>query len=110
MKLPRGKDAIVEIEKIRDYCLSEEHLRGRHKERVFAATLGLTARESEKLRSALLQVAIANDAIPGITDEYGARYIIDFDMEHDGKRATVRSCWIVRTDETAPRFVTCFVL
>jgi len=32
----------VETRKLRDYCLSPEHPRGRHKARVFASALGLT--------------------------------------------------------------------
>ncbi len=34
MKLPNAENAVVEIAKLRDYCLSEDHLRGRHKARV----------------------------------------------------------------------------
>jgi hypothetical protein len=40
MNLPGGGDAIVDIAKLRDYCLDSRHPRGRHKARVFAATLG----------------------------------------------------------------------
>jgi len=41
VKLPNGEYAIVEIEKLRDYCLSLIHPHGRHKARVFASVLGL---------------------------------------------------------------------
>ena len=34
---------IVDLAKLRDYCLNEEHPRGRHKARVFRSRLGLTA-------------------------------------------------------------------
>ena len=50
MKLPNCQRAVVDIEKLRDYCLSTEHPRGRHKARVFATTLGLTADNAELLR------------------------------------------------------------
>lgn len=36
----------VDMAKLRDYCLSETHLRGRHKARVFRARLGLTVRDA----------------------------------------------------------------
>lgn len=36
MKLPNGEGAIVELAKLRDYCLSQSHPRGRHKARVFS--------------------------------------------------------------------------
>jgi hypothetical protein len=31
-------------------------------------------------------------------------------LERGGRRAVARSCWIVRSGENEPRFVTCFVL
>jgi len=40
MKLPNPERAIVDLKKLRDYCLSSEHPRGRHKARMFAAILG----------------------------------------------------------------------
>jgi hypothetical protein len=43
MKLPNGDQAVVDIAKLRDYCLNKDHLRGRHKARVFAAVLGRPA-------------------------------------------------------------------
>lgn len=48
--MPYGERAVVEIEKLRDYCLSPTHLRGRHKAKVFLARLGLTAEHAEWLR------------------------------------------------------------
>jgi len=100
----------VDIRKIRDYCLSKEHPRGRHKARIFELVLGMTAKDSEKLAEALKRVAIDNEATAGASDSYGVRYIIDFDLEHDGRTASIRSCWIVLTGESAPRFITCYVL
>jgi hypothetical protein len=37
VKLPHAELAVVDIAKLRDYCLNADHLRGRHKARVFAA-------------------------------------------------------------------------
>lgn len=36
MKLPNADRAVVGLAKLRDYCLSPTHPRGRHKARVFA--------------------------------------------------------------------------
>jgi hypothetical protein len=110
MKLPNGESAIIDLRKIRDYCLSMEHPRGKHKARVFERVLGVTAEDSATLASTLKQMAVEREAAAGVSDIYGDRYIIDFDWEHNGKAAWIRSCWIVLKDETAPRFVTCFVL
>ena len=41
---------------------------------------------------------------------WGVRYVIDFPMMRVGRRATVRSAWIVRTGEAFPRLTSCYVL
>ena len=52
MKLPNGHRAIVDIRKLRDYCLNPNSPNGRNKARVFAASLGLTPPDAEILRQA----------------------------------------------------------
>jgi hypothetical protein len=49
MRLPNAERAFVDTEKLRDYCLSQTHPRGRHKARVFAEALGMTAVNPEEL-------------------------------------------------------------
>ena len=73
MKLPNGKIAIVEIEKLRDYCLSRVHPRGQHKARVFFSPLGMNSIHAQDLRSSLLDAAIWGDASFGASDLYGTR-------------------------------------
>lgn len=58
MKLPNADRAVVEIEKLIDYCLSPEHPRGKHKARVFRAACGLTSEHAEDIRQQLLDIAI----------------------------------------------------
>lgn len=98
-RLPNPRDTIVDVRKLRDYCLSPSHLRGRHKARVFASALGLTAGDTEELRAALLSAALAEEAVPTESDEYEERYMLDFEMKTEVGTATVRSAWIVRRDE-----------
>lgn len=43
MKLPGGTGAIVELSKLRDYCLDPHHPRGRHKAWVFLSGTGFPA-------------------------------------------------------------------
>lgn len=108
--MPNASDAVVAIEKLRDYCLSATHPRGKHKARVFRAVLRLTARDAEELQLALLAAAAANDAEEGIMDQFGSRYTVDFDFIRGDVSARIRSSWIIRRGELAPRFVTCFIL
>jgi hypothetical protein len=109
MKMPNPDQAIVDIRKLRDYCLSPEHPRGRHKARVFAATLGLTANDADELRRALLAAAYSDTAVLAEGDHYGQRYLLDFAMITGRGRAEVRSCWIVRRGENFPRLTSCYV-
>jgi len=110
MKLPAGDRAIVDVAKLRDYCLNPGHPRGRHKARVFASTLGLMAADAEFLRENLLRAAREGSATPGDSDEHGHRYIVDFRLDRGGRQATVRSAWIISRGDPVPRLTTCFVL
>jgi hypothetical protein len=56
--LPNAENAIVEIAKLRDYCLSPTHLRGRHKARVFQSALKLAFDDATELQAALKQAAV----------------------------------------------------
>ena len=50
MKLPNADQAIIDIAKLRDYCLNPQHPRGQHKARVFRSALGLDESNAEELR------------------------------------------------------------
>ena len=110
MKLPNADRAAVETAKLRDYCLNPDHPRGRHKARVFAAALGLSADHWDELRDALLKAARTEQATATDQDEYGQRYVVDFTMNGPAGRARIRSCWIVRSGEDIPRLTSCYVL
>jgi hypothetical protein len=109
MLLPNGESAIVDIRKLRDYCLKPDSPRGSRKARVFASALGITAVDAAKLREKLLGVARTGEAQPGELDMYGQRYMIDFEMETEIGKAVVRSGWIILRDENVPRLATCYV-
>ncbi len=110
MRLPNAERALVDLDKLRDYCLNPAHPRGRHKARVFASVLGITAREAAWLRTAFLQAARAGDAIPGAADAHGQRYHMDTSIVGAKGTALVRTTWIVRTGEDFPRLTSCYVL
>ena len=110
MSLPNAEEAVVDIGKLRDYCLNPEHPRGRHKARVFSAALGLADKDAEELRLALLSAARSEAAVRGAEDEYGERYVLDFEMSTVVGTATVRSGWIVRRGEGFPRLTSCYAL
>lgn len=78
MKLPGGQDAIVDQRKLTEYCLSREHPRGKHKARVFARVLGINSDDAGELEAALLHAAVAAAAQPAASDQFGTRYVVDF--------------------------------
>ncbi len=110
MKLPGSERAVVGVEKLRDYCLNERHPRGRHKARVFAARLGLTRADADVLRQALLKAAVQGEVTEGELDDYGQRYVLDFQLTGPAGEATVRSSWIVLNGEDFPRLTSCYIL
>ena len=110
MKLPNSDRAIVDIAKLRDYCLSTTHNRGRHKARVFAAALGLTADDAEQLQTALLTAAQSYEATPTEETAFGQLYVLDLPIIGPAGQAIIRSSWIVRYCEDFPRLTSCYVL
>jgi hypothetical protein len=110
MRLPHGDNVIIDQRKITDYCLSPEHDDGKHKALLFRDLLGLTRDQAALLLDALREAAISGEAIPGRLDRYGQRYVIDFELVGPSGHATIRSAWIIRTGETTPRLVTCYIL
>jgi len=110
MKLPNPERAIVDLKKLRDYCLSSEHPRGRHKARMFAAILGFTAKDAEELKHALLSAAHTYEAFSIGGDDYGQRYAVDFPRDGPSGTVAIRSLWIVRHGEDFARLITCYVL
>ena len=110
MLLPNRDLAIVDLRKLQDYCLSSDHPRGRHKARVFLNALDLSSEDADWLADRLRFAAQNFQVAEGISDEFGDRFIIDFDITRGRKSAQVRSCWIVLREEKIPRFVSCYVL
>ncbi len=109
MPIPNAERAVVDIRKLRDYCLNPLHDEGKHKARLFAA-VGITANDAEELRDLLLQVVKTHEAQLGRRDTYGQRYIIDFPLERRGKRPLIRSGWIIEHGMDTPRLTTCYPL
>jgi hypothetical protein len=110
MKIPNAEGAVIEMQKLVDYCLDPDHPRGKHKARVFLSSFGLTAELADELRSALLNAAQNLDAELGEQDDYGQRYVIDLEVTGPAGTAQVRSAWIICKGEDFPRFVSCCVL
>jgi len=110
MPIPNAENAVVDIRKLRDYCLNAEHENGKHKARLFSSILNMTVNDAEVLRQILLEVVITHEAQLGRQDEFGQRYTVDFILEWQNRRATVRSGWILESGSFPPRLTTCYPL
>lgn len=110
MLLPNAQDALVDIRKLRDYCLNPLHDEGKHKARLFAAAFGMTATDAQELHGILLIAVLDNDADLGRHDKYGQRYIVDFEVEWHNRQATIRSAWIIEDGSTTPKLTSCYPL
>lgn len=108
--IPNAENAVVDIRKLRDYCLNPEHDEGKHKARLFLSILGMTAEDAEDLRSILLEVVKTHEAKLGRRDEFGQRYTLDFIIEGQDRSATIRSGWIIEEGSNIPRLTTCYPL
>jgi hypothetical protein len=56
MLIPNAENAVVDVRKLRDYCLNLEHENGKHKARLFSSILRMTIDDAEELRQVLLEV------------------------------------------------------
>jgi hypothetical protein len=110
MKLPNGEHATVPLEKLRAYCLNPTHRVSGHKAHVFEAVLGLTTAQAEEWQQHLLAIARTGEAVLGVQNAYGQRYIIDFAMPTTMSTAVVRSTWIVLVGQDIPRLTSCYIL
>jgi hypothetical protein len=103
---------VGDVTKLRDYCLSDTHPRGRHKARVFRSALGLTAGDANWLHKVLLDAARdrQDELSEAGGDEFGRRYVLDFELTTSAGTATVRSAWIVLAGHDVLRLASCYVL
>jgi hypothetical protein len=110
MLVPNAENAVVDICKLRDYCLNPKHDDGKHKARLFLSILGMTADNAGELRQILLEVVKTHEARLGRQDEFGQRYTLDFMIEWQNRSATLRSGWIIEYGSEIPKLTTCYPL
>ena len=108
MRLPNSDEAIVPIEKLRDYLLSPRHSIGRFKAAFFAG-LGYTDADSARLEQDLRSQHLVLEAEEVARTPYGRKFLITGPIVGpSGRMATVVSVWVIRSDEDVPRFVTAY--
>ena len=108
MKLPGGHHAVIPIEKISGYLLSESHAVGRAKARFFHG-LGYRSDEPDALIDDLATIAASEQISEVVETAHGTKYIVDSVVETpSGANAGIRTVWIIEPGVDAPRFVTAY--
>ncbi len=108
--LPNAENAVVDIRKLRDYCLNPEHREGKHKARLFLSALGMTVDNAEDLRQILLEIVRTTEVQLSRQDDFGQRYTLDFPVKWQNRSAVLRSGWIIENGSEVPRLTTCYPL
>jgi hypothetical protein len=112
MRLPNAENAVIDIEKLRDYCLNPNHPEGKHKARAFHEKLGLERTDAELLRSLILEAILKAEAVEQSATKYGRRFFVDFEIQRGvgviWYTAVVRTAWMIRNGEDCPRLTTAF--
>ncbi len=108
MKLPNGESAIIPMEKLMGYCLNPDHASGKHKAKVFASALGITAENADDLRELIAEAAIEGEVIQQNSTEFGQLYKIDWTIP-DRKSVILRALWEITSDQPNPRLVSAFI-
>lgn len=107
--LPNVEQAVIEIEKLRDYVLNENHPVGKHKALIFKKILNFSKDDAEELRDLILKEAQTSEAIIKHKDEYGQRYAVDLELMAENGLVIIRTGWIIKTKENFPCLTSCFI-
>lgn len=108
-QLPNYSNAYIGLEKLTEYCLNEFHPYGKAKAVVFKSALGITSKDAELLKDAILMGLGSSNAMEKDTDEYGKRYEVMINIRNFAQEANVTTCWIIKTDEDFPRLTSCYI-
>ncbi|MBE9078457.1 hypothetical protein IQ241_14320 [Romeria aff. gracilis LEGE 07310] len=108
MKLPNGEAAVIPMEKLTGYCLNPNHPSGKHKARVFASALGITAENAGDLQELIAEAAIEGEVIQQDRTEFGQLYKVDWTIPGQVP-IVLRTLWELTTAQSNPRLVSAFI-
>ena len=105
------KNATIDIVKLCNYALDEEHPTGKHKAKKFKSLLGLTKNDAEWLKMQIMSKIQTTEAVESKRDDYGIRYVADFEIENGFQKAYIRTVWLLGNEANVlPRLITCFII
>jgi hypothetical protein len=101
---------VVDPRKLTDYALDPNNPIGCHKALLFERRLGFTNHNYESLLQQIESRTLTAEAHLKRTDKHGRHYSVDLEIVGtEGRRAVVRTGWIVAPDSGEARLVTLYV-
>ena len=109
--LTNHKNAKIDISKLRDYCLNENHSFGKLKARVFYSALSLKSIDADYLKMEISKGLNVFNAVESRGTRYGKTYYVDMIISNfdKTKQAEVRTAWIILNGEEHPNLISCYV-
>ncbi|WP_407656000.1 DUF6883 domain-containing protein [Lysinibacillus odysseyi] len=108
--IPNFNKATIDPRKLTDYALNPNHPVGGNKAKVFESALGYNQSNASQLMEQIQKNLANTSATLGKADQYGQRYTVDMLIKGpNGKTATVRTGWIIKSGSNTPEMTTLFV-
>ena len=109
--LPNLEQAVIQVEKLRDYALNTEHPEGRHKAKVFKETLGIESRHANVLAELLRSTLPSAPAQSGKGDQYGGHWTTyHWIIGLNARSAIVTVVWLFKKEQgQAPQLISCYI-
>ncbi|MGB3405187.1 MAG: DUF6883 domain-containing protein [Microcoleaceae cyanobacterium] len=108
MKLPNGDKAEIPLQKLMSYCLNSEHPSGKHKARVFASVLGITAENVEQLQELIKVAAVEGEVVQQNTTAFGQQFKVDWNIPKI-ETWKLRTIWEIKHNSLNPRLISAFL-
>lgn len=110
VRLPRARDATIPTAKLIGYALSTTHERGRHKARVSASALGITADDWRYLHDQILTALSEGEVRSTYVTPFGIAYEVIVMIDGlNGRTVPVVTTWMVSAAAAAPRLTSTWV-
>jgi hypothetical protein len=110
VRLPRAREATIPTAKLISYALDPSHERGRHKARVFASALGITAGDRRYLHDQILAKLSGGEVRSTRITSFGIAYEVIVMIDGlNGRTVPVVTTWLLASTNAAPRLTSIWV-
>lgn len=82
--------------------------RGKHKARVFASVLGITAENAEQLQELIKVAAVEGEVVQQNTTSFGQQFKVDWNIPKL-ERWKLRTIWEIKLNSPNPRLISAFL-